>query len=102
MSVYFGRAVACTRIERGWTRYELVEKAGISYSYLHNIESGAESPSLKMATRLAAALGVTPSALIARGDRIEAEEKAGWPSGWPARTGSIATMEPWRGGETDG
>jgi transcriptional regulator with XRE-family HTH domain len=82
---YFGRAVASTRSALGIKRKELAKVVGMSYPYLAEIENGQKMPAPTMLARIAAALHVTPSRLMALADALEAEEKAGWPPGWPAR-----------------
>jgi transcriptional regulator with XRE-family HTH domain len=69
---YFGRAVACERLERGKKRADLKERAGISYAYLAEIENGTKSPSLRVIQALAAALDLKASQLLARAEQIEA------------------------------
>jgi transcriptional regulator with XRE-family HTH domain len=66
-----GRAIACTRLERGLKRRELVALAGVSYPFLAEIENGTKLPSLEKLAALADALGTTPSALLVRAEQIE-------------------------------
>lgn len=70
-NVYLGRALACTRIERGWKRQHLVEMVGMSYPYLSEIENGHKTPGSAMLARLADALGTTTAVLLARAEQIE-------------------------------
>lgn len=42
----------------------LASKAGMSYTYVSNVENGKADPSLSVLKRLAAALGVTVSVLV--------------------------------------
>ena len=42
----------------------LASKAGMSYTYLFNVESGKADPSLSTLTRIAKALGVSVSTLV--------------------------------------
>jgi transcriptional regulator with XRE-family HTH domain len=85
-AIYLGRAVACYRHERGLKVKELAESSGVSASHLYSVESGGKYPSVRVVDLLAAALSVTSSELMARAERIAAEEKAGWPAGWAERT----------------
>lgn len=52
------------REERGWTLQQLAERAGLSVSYLSEIEQGKKRPSLRIARRLSQALGLPPSAIF--------------------------------------
>jgi DNA-binding XRE family transcriptional regulator len=54
----FGIEVARARRERGWTAAELAERAGISRSTLHKVESGDPSVALGTAFEVAALLNV--------------------------------------------
>lgn len=45
---------------------ELAKKCGVSQQHIHWIETGQKSPSLKVAAKLAAALGVTIDELIGK------------------------------------
>ena len=65
-AVYLGRAIACTRIEQGFRRKDLVEAAGISYPYLAELENGNKWPSLPMLQRIAEGLGVGSLYLLSR------------------------------------
>lgn len=68
-----GRAIAALRIERGFTRQDLVFAAHVSYPFISEIEKGTKNPSYGTMARLADALGVTPSALMARAEAIWAD-----------------------------
>ena len=60
-----GRAVQALRAERGLSRADLAERAGLSYSYLSEIETGKKSgTSSKVLYLLAKALGVTVRELM--------------------------------------
>jgi transcriptional regulator with XRE-family HTH domain len=52
------------REEKGWSLTELSEKAGISRSYLAQIESGESTPTQAKILQLANALGALPSELL--------------------------------------
>jgi transcriptional regulator with XRE-family HTH domain len=52
------------RLEKGLTQQALAKKAGMSYTFLSNVERGKADPSLTTLKRLAAALGVTVSQLV--------------------------------------
>jgi transcriptional regulator with XRE-family HTH domain len=61
----YGAAIVDLREERSLERRDLAESAGISYSYLSAIESGQKLPSPKLEAAIAAALGVSPTVLLA-------------------------------------
>ena len=65
-----GRAIKVVRTEQGIERRELAEKAGISYSYLAEIENGNKPPSSQVLLAIAEALGLRPSELHATADSL--------------------------------
>lgn len=65
-----GEKIRALREERGCTLQELSRRAGLSFSYLSEIERGAKKPSLKTLEKIAKALNVTSSQFFA-------EEQAG-------------------------
>jgi len=70
-----GRAVAVVRIERGMKRKDLVAAARISYPYLAEIEAGRKLPSCAMLNRIATALSLRASELLARAESIAADPR---------------------------
>lgn len=52
------------RKSRGWTQEQLAEKAGVSRSYLTEIETGAKTVNVRRLDAIAEALGVETVALI--------------------------------------
>jgi len=62
----FGQVVRVTREDRGWSQEQLAGRADLNRSYLGEIERGTVMPSIETAAKLAAALGVSLSSLIAR------------------------------------
>jgi transcriptional regulator with XRE-family HTH domain len=66
LGIRFGRAVRLLREARGWSQEELAGQAALNRSYLGEIERAAVMPSLATAAKLAHALGVPLSDLIAR------------------------------------
>lgn len=54
------------REERHETLESMAKKCGLSPSYLSEIESGRKTPSIRAIDRIAGALGISPSALLAR------------------------------------
>jgi len=69
-AVYLGRAIACTRLERGMKRKDLVAAAGISYPFLAELENGQKWPSIKMLGRVATALRTDIPSLLDRARQI--------------------------------
>jgi DNA-binding XRE family transcriptional regulator len=64
-----GHTIKVLRVDQGQTRQELGERAGISYSYVAQIENGRTSPSSPVLLRLAEALGMSASDLLAFQER---------------------------------
>lgn len=60
----FGRAIETLRASRGLSRAEAASLAGISASYLSEIERGLKRPSADMAARIARAFGMRGSGLL--------------------------------------
>lgn len=61
----FGTAVRHFRDQRGWSQELLAEKADLNRSYLGEVERGRVIPSLATAGKLASALGISLSGLLA-------------------------------------
>lgn len=53
-----GEKIKCERLKKSLKQYELAEKAGISNTYLSDIELNRTNPSLKTLDKIAKALGV--------------------------------------------
>ena len=62
----FGGAVRGYRETLGWSQEQLAEKADLNRSYLGEVERGKAIPSLLTAAKLALALQVPLSRLLAR------------------------------------
>lgn len=75
--IALGRAIAAMRCERGLKRMELVVEAAVSYPFLAEIESGKKNPSKPTLDRIADALKVTPSELLAYAEMIERDPRNG-------------------------
>lgn len=58
MKVKIGAIIKKMRLEKGIKQIELARMAGISNTYLSDIESGRTIPSLKTLTKIARALGM--------------------------------------------
>jgi transcriptional regulator with XRE-family HTH domain len=67
----FGMWVREVRTRKRLTQAVLAERAAVNVSYLSELESGKHNPTVGLAVRLARALDVRPSQLLARLDDIE-------------------------------
>lgn len=67
----FGLAVRRLREQRGWSQEQLAGVADVNRSYLGEVERAAVMPSLAVAHKLAQALEVPLSQLIARCENVE-------------------------------
>ena len=83
-----GRAIKVVRTEQGVERRELAEKAGISYSYLAEIENGNKTPTSDVLLAIAQALGLRPSELHAAADSLP--DRTIWESRPSLRQANIA------------
>jgi transcriptional regulator with XRE-family HTH domain len=71
-----GRVIRVYRAARDLGRRDLAERAGLSYSYLAEIEKGAKYPSTKALYAIAEALGMSPSDLLLATEAMEGTEVA--------------------------
>ncbi|WP_153116579.1 helix-turn-helix domain-containing protein [Rhodocyclus tenuis] len=65
----FPRLVRQLRKARGWSQEQLAEQADLNRSYVGEIERGTAAPSLQTAEKLAQALDLQLSALLAQCER---------------------------------
>lgn len=65
----FPRLVRQLRKARGWSQEQLAEQADLNRSYVGEIERGSAAPSLHTAEKLAQALDLQLSALLAQCER---------------------------------
>jgi transcriptional regulator with XRE-family HTH domain len=61
----FGATVRRLRTERGWTQEDLADAAGLTTTYVGQVERGDKVPSLTVVLKLARGLGVAPPDLLA-------------------------------------
>ena len=61
----FGRAMRAIRVERGLSQEQLGFDSGLHRTYIGGIERGERNPSLQNILRIADALDVSPSELMA-------------------------------------
>lgn len=66
----FGRAVREVRMERRLSQEDAALESGIDRAYFGHIERATKSPTLNTVWKVAEALGVRPSELLARAERI--------------------------------
>lgn len=59
-----GRVIAHRRRRAGLTQETLAEAAEVDVSYISQLERGVKSPTLRTLFRIAAGLGLAPSALL--------------------------------------
>lgn len=60
----FGKRLRALREAGGKSQGDLADKAGLSRTYLNQLEAGKRDPSLSTLSRLAKALGVELEALV--------------------------------------
>jgi transcriptional regulator with XRE-family HTH domain len=84
-----GRAIQVLRTELGLSRTDLAEDAGVSYSYLSEIETGKKQLSSNTLLRLAEVLDVSPSELMAA-----AEERVRPSAGSAGRGTTVLSAPP--------
>jgi len=73
-----GERLQAFRRERAITQEELAERSGISKDVIRKLEQGRrESPRMNTLTALAKGLGVTPSALLGRRERLKRQSPDG-------------------------
>jgi len=66
-----GKAAAARRRELGLTQEQLANESGLHQRWISNLETGRRNPSYVSLKRLAAALNLPTSELIARAEAIE-------------------------------
>ena len=70
ISISFGLSVRQLREARGWSQEILAEKADLNRSYVGEVERGKAIPSLVTLDKLADALGVGITDLLAHCERV--------------------------------
>lgn len=56
------------RLEKGWSQKKLAEEAGLSQSFIHSVETGEKSPTIRSIRKIAKALGVPVEEIIHEGE----------------------------------
>jgi len=79
LAASMGRAIQVVRTDRGWSRKDLAERTGLSYSFLSEIENGVKTPSSRTFAVIATALDVAPGALLYDAERrlVEIDSEPG-------------------------
>lgn len=72
-----GRAVRSLRARKDWSLEELADRVGTTRNYLSEIERGLINPTFYTLRRVAKALEVPLSWLIAEGEDVEREDSGG-------------------------
>ena len=60
----FGSTVRRLRADAGWTQEDLADRAGLTATYVGQVERGDKVPSLTVVLKLARGLEVTPAELL--------------------------------------
>ncbi|HEV8432147.1 MAG TPA: helix-turn-helix transcriptional regulator [Thermoanaerobaculia bacterium] len=60
----FGATVRRIRLARGWTQEDLADAAGLTTTYVGQVERGDKVPSLTVVLKLARGLGIPPADLF--------------------------------------
>ena len=60
----FGETVRRLRTDRGWTQEDLADAAGLTTTYVGQVERGDKVPSLTVVLKLARGLSVAPAELL--------------------------------------
>lgn len=68
----FGQAIREARGQRALSQEALADRCGLDRTYIGGIERGERNPSLTNILRIADALQISPSALLARAEAIQA------------------------------
>lgn len=71
LSIYFGKIVKRIREEHGLSQEVLADRADLNRSYVGEVERGTAMPSLSTVTKIAKALNLSTSALLARYEAYE-------------------------------
>lgn len=74
LSLHFGRIVKQVREHRGWSQEVLADRAELNRSYVGEVERGTAVPSLSTVSKIARALDLPVSDLLARSEARESAE----------------------------
>ena len=70
----FGAAVRALRRDRGWSQEEFADRVGLHRTYMGDVERGERNLGLVNVRRIADALGVPLSALMAEVERNDSDK----------------------------
>lgn len=70
----FGLALRARRRALGWSQEQLGLESGVQRNFISLIETGQNQPTVATVFKLAKALGMAPSVLIAEVERVLASE----------------------------
>ncbi len=70
------KVVQSRREKLGFSQEEVAKRAGLHRTYISDIERGARNLSVRSLSRLAAALQITPSALVHSAETLDGNGKA--------------------------
>ncbi|ACE84729.1 helix-turn-helix domain-containing protein [Cellvibrio japonicus] len=76
INIYFGRVVKQLRDTNRLSQEALAERADLNRTYLGEVERGVAIPSLATISKIATALNLPTSDLIARSERLLHDEKS--------------------------
>lgn len=79
----FGQAAREIRKERGLSQEQAALNGGIDRAYYGHIERATKNATLPTVWKMADALGVPPSAIFARAEKLLMEPRQDFPSGVP-------------------
>jgi transcriptional regulator with XRE-family HTH domain len=68
--VALGLAIRELRVEREWSQEELSLRSGVHRNYIGGVERAERRPSVETVGKLADALGVEPSQVFRRAERL--------------------------------
>lgn len=66
----FGQAIRQVRTEKGLSQEQLAFECGFDRTYISLVERGVRSPTVRSVVRLANTLGVRPSEIVGRMERL--------------------------------
>jgi transcriptional regulator with XRE-family HTH domain len=92
-----GKRIADLREERGWTQKQLAERAGLSITFLSEVENGKRNVSYGKLLRIADELG-TSMDYLARG--VQSDPRPRPPVEFPPALSDAAEEQGWSYGET--
>ncbi len=72
INVHFGRTVKQLRSVQGLSQEAFAARADLNRTYLGEVERGVATPSLATVAKIAAALNMSPSVLIAQSEELMA------------------------------